>query len=91
MPDNRPEDKHYYQLIIVTGHRRHAGTKSKVITPSKTTSLVWIVIVKIQLIVAGEDDQTEVRTLIDRTRPILQRGSIDSFIMAVPKYVWDGY
>ena len=33
----------------------------------------------------GNDDETHVRTLADPHRSILQRGSIDAFIMAVPK------
>ena len=35
--------------------------------------------------VAGDDDETRVRTLADPHRPILSRGGIDAFIMAVPK------
>ncbi len=34
---------------------------------------------------AGEEDETSVRTLADPHRKILQRGGIDAFIMAVPK------
>ena len=34
---------------------------------------------------AGDDDETRVRTLSDPQRPILGRGGIDAFIMAVPK------
>ena len=34
---------------------------------------------------AGEEDETRVRTLADPHRPILARGGIDAFIMAVPK------
>jgi polycystin 1L2 len=57
-----------YQLIVFTGHRKDAGTKSKV-----------------HFIVAGDDDETRVRTLADPQRSILGRGGIDAFIMAVPK------
>ena len=53
---------------MFTGHRKDAGTKSKV-----------------HFIVAGDDNETRVRTLADPQRSILNRGGIDAFIMAVPK------
>lgn len=68
LPDNYDEDRYAYQIIVFTGHRRGAGTKSNV-----------------HFIVAGEQDETSVRTLADPNRPILQRGGIDSFVMTVPK------
>ena len=36
---------------------------------------------------AGDDDETGTRTFEDPARKVLQRGGIDSFIMAVPKSV----
>jgi polycystin 1L2 len=68
LPDNVKTDPYLYQLIVFTGHRRDAGTKSKV-----------------HFMMAGDDDETRVRTLSDPQRPILERGGIDAFIMAVPK------
>ena len=68
LPDNVKTDPYLYQLIVFTGHRRDAGTKSKV-----------------HFVMAGDDDETRVRTLSDPQRPILGRGGIDAFIMAVPK------
>ncbi|CAF3860190.1 unnamed protein product, partial [Adineta steineri] len=40
---------------------------------------------KVHFILAGEEDETIVRTFSDPHRRILQRGGIDAFIMAVPK------
>jgi polycystin 1L2 len=68
LPDNVKSDPYLYQLIVFTGQRRDAGTKSKV-----------------HFMVAGDDDETRVRTFSDPQRPILGRGGIDAFIMAVPK------
>ena len=33
LPDNDPEDKYLYEVIIYTGMRKNAGTDSKVQTP----------------------------------------------------------
>ncbi|XP_072050167.1 polycystin family receptor for egg jelly-like [Amphiura filiformis] len=30
LPDNSPTDRYYYEIVVVTGHRRNAGTQSKV-------------------------------------------------------------
>ncbi|CAF4570593.1 unnamed protein product [Rotaria sp. Silwood1] len=68
LPDNLINDKYYYQIIVFTGFRKDAGTKSKV-----------------HFVISGDDEETGVRTFEDPHRKILQRGSIDSFIMAVPK------
>ncbi|CAF1035223.1 unnamed protein product [Adineta ricciae] len=40
---------------------------------------------KVHFILAGDDDETQVRTLADPHRKILQRGGIDAFVMTVPK------
>ncbi|UJR16214.1 hypothetical protein I4U23_003124 [Adineta vaga] len=40
---------------------------------------------KVHFIVAGDDDETQVRTFADPHRKILQRGGIDAFVMTVPK------
>ncbi|XP_022109894.1 polycystic kidney disease protein 1-like 2 [Acanthaster planci] len=40
---------------------------------------------KVHFILSGEDDETEVRMFEDDKRPILQTGSIDRFVMAVPR------
>ena len=66
--DNQKSDGYLYELIVFTGHRRDAGTKSKV-----------------HFIMAGDDDETRVRTLADPHRPILGRGGIDAFVMSAPK------
>jgi hypothetical protein len=39
---------------------------------------------QVQFVIAGEQDETTVRTLADPSRRVLQRGGIDSFLMAVP-------
>jgi hypothetical protein len=39
----------------------------------------------VHFIVSGDDDETKERTL-SANRPILECGSVDSFIMAVPRY-----
>ncbi|CAF1313923.1 unnamed protein product [Adineta ricciae] len=40
---------------------------------------------KVHFILAGDDDETQVRTFADPRRKILQRGGIDAFVMTVPK------
>ncbi|CAF4044663.1 unnamed protein product, partial [Rotaria sp. Silwood2] len=40
---------------------------------------------KVHFVISGDDEETGVRTFEDPHRQILQRGSIDSFILAVPK------
>jgi hypothetical protein len=42
-------------------------------------------LLKVHFVVSGDDEETTVRTFEDPHRKILQRGGIDSFIMAVPK------
>ena len=41
--------------------------------------------IKVQFVLGGDDDETNVRIFFDRNRKILQRGGIDTFIMSVPK------
>ncbi|CAF1178747.1 unnamed protein product [Adineta steineri] len=40
---------------------------------------------KVHFIISGDDEETGVRTFEDKHRKVLQRGGIDSFIMAVSK------
>jgi polycystin 1L2 len=40
---------------------------------------------KVSFVLTGSDDETGARSFSDDRRPILQRGSIDAFVMAVPK------
>ncbi len=68
LDDNYGADEYCYEIIVFTGHRRDAGTTSKV-----------------QFIIAGDEDETKVRTFSDRHRKILQRGGIDAFVMTVAK------
>ena len=68
MGDNDRSDGYFYQIVVFTGHRKDAGTKSKV-----------------HFVLSGDDDETQVRTLADSKRSILQRGGIDAFVMTVPK------
>ncbi|CAF3751894.1 unnamed protein product, partial [Rotaria sp. Silwood1] len=66
--DNMKSDQYFYEILVFTGQRIDAGTKSKV-----------------QFILSGTNDETNVRTFSDSHRKIFQRGGIDAFIMAVPK------
>ena len=66
--DNNPHDKYFYQILVFTGHRKDAGTKSKV-----------------SFLLAGDDDETSIRTFVDPQRPIFQRAGIDAFVVSVPK------
>ncbi|UJR21041.1 hypothetical protein I4U23_024141 [Adineta vaga] len=68
LPDNQKPDQYLYQIIVFTGQRKNAGTKSNV-----------------YFVLHGDKDETDVRRLADPHRLILQRGSIDAFIMSVPK------
>ena len=40
---------------------------------------------QVHFVLGGDDDETSVRTLTDPYRKVLQRGGIDSFVMAVSK------
>ena len=66
--DNHKDDRYCYQILVFTGHRRDAGTKSKV-----------------HLIVAGDENESEVRTLCGSDRKMFERGGIDGFVMSVSK------
>ena len=39
---------------------------------------------KVSMIFSGDEDETPPRLIFDDKKPVLQRGGIDSFIMAVP-------
>ncbi|XP_071129607.1 polycystin family receptor for egg jelly-like isoform X3 [Mytilus edulis] len=66
--DNDKMDKYFYEIVVVTGMRRKAGTDSKV-----------------QFILSGEDDETDVRPLSDSKRKVLRRGTVDGFLMSAPR------
>ena len=40
---------------------------------------------KVQFIVSGDTDETDIRTLADNQRKILQKDSVNVFVMAVPR------
>lgn len=40
---------------------------------------------QVQFLIAGDWDETEVRTLNDDKRPLLKRGAADHFVMATEK------
>jgi len=42
--------------------------------------------IKVQFIISGDEDETDVRTFEDDKRKILQRGATDSFLMTCPGY-----
>ncbi|CAF3412739.1 unnamed protein product, partial [Rotaria socialis] len=65
--DNKKCDRYFYQIIVFTGMRNDAGTKSK-----------------IHFVLSGDNDETGIR-LLDAERPIVERGDIDSLLMAVPR------
>lgn len=44
---------------------------------------------KVQFIVSGEKDETDIRTLSDDKRKILRKDSVDVFVMAVPRPMGD--
>ena len=89
LSDNQPSDQYFYQILVFTGHRTHSGTNSKVrLLPSfqRDTIDIYTNDEQVHFILAGDDDETQVRTLADPHRKILQRGGIDAFVMTVPKY-----
>ena len=45
-----------------------------------------MILFKVHFVIGGNDDQTQIRTFSDPHRKIFQRGGIDAFILAVPKY-----
>ncbi|CAF1622969.1 unnamed protein product [Adineta ricciae] len=68
LADNDQSNQYFYEIIVFTGLRKGAGTKSNV-----------------QFVLSGDVDDTNVRTLSDPHRKVFQRGSVDAFLMAVPK------
>ena len=40
---------------------------------------------KVSMIFSGDEDETPPRLIFDDKKPVLERGGIDSFIMAVPR------
>ncbi|KAK8392418.1 hypothetical protein O3P69_014648 [Scylla paramamosain] len=44
---------------------------------------------KVQFILSGDRDETDIRTLADNQRKILQKDSVDVFVMAVPRPLGD--
>lgn len=44
---------------------------------------------QVSFILSGEYDETDVRSLNDTKRKVLQRGNIDVFAMTCPRYVYD--
>lgn len=40
----------------------------------------------VYFILSGEMDETDARHLVDAKRPILKRGNVDRFLLAVPRY-----
>ncbi len=86
LPDNHQVDRYFYQIIVFTGQRKNAGTLSKVRFPIIVSCLLIQLVRQVHFILGGDDDETNVRTLADPRRKILQRGGIDAFVMAVPKY-----
>ncbi len=86
LADNDHRDTYLYQLVVFTGMRANAGTKSKVINKRKEIrDLKKRIDFKVHFILSGNDDETNIRTLT-ADRRILDRGSTDSFIMAVPRF-----
>ena len=68
LEDNRKEDQYCYQIIVFTGNRKNAGTKSRV-----------------HFILAGDEDETQVRTFNHSKRQIFQRGQKNSYVMTAEK------
>ena len=73
LDDNLTNHNYFYEVIVFTGNRQEAGTDSKVM-----------------VVINGEKDETETRILNSPKNKsikisLFQRGSIDSFLMAVKK------
>jgi hypothetical protein len=47
--------------------------------------IICLISQKVHFVISGDNEETGVRTFADPHRTILQRGGIDSFIMAVSK------
>lgn len=70
LEDNSPYELYFYELIVFTGTRKNAATDSRV-----------------SFILAGSDGETGTRRLKpkDCKHKVLQRGSVNSFLMSVDK------
>jgi len=67
--DNYKEDKYCYEIIVLTGHRKDAGTKSKVQF----------------VICGDMDETKVRTFSSSSNRKIFQRSGMDAFVMTVPK------
>ena len=70
-------------MVVFTGLTINAGTSSKV--NNQIIEMNNFVFKKVHFILSGNDHETNIRTLTNSHQEILQRGSIDSFVFAVPK------
>ena len=43
---------------------------------------------KVQFIVTGEENETQIRTLSDPTKKFFKKGSLDTFLMSVDEYAY---
>ena len=70
LKDNHPSDTYFYEFIVFTGNRSESGTQSKV-----------------YFTLNGESNETDVRCLndVENSKHLLQRSSVDSFLMSVNK------
>jgi hypothetical protein len=86
--NNHQHDKSFHQILVFTGHRKDAGTKSKVklrfVSPPERF-FFFSSFRQVSFLLADDDDGTTIRTFVDPHRPTFQRAGIDAFVMSVPK------
>ena len=89
--DNERDDEYFYQVLVFTGQRKEAATKSKVRLmdgEGETETPRWF---QIYFVLSGDEHDTGVRRLRTDDQSVNKRlfgnGNIDSFLLSTPKFV----
>ena len=89
MIDNGQNDEYLYQLLVLTGQRQDAGTRSRV-HPLSSMLIIHpsIFFVQIYFNLSGDENDTTIRRLMTAEQPSQQyfrNGNIDAFLLSTPR------
>jgi polycystin 1L2 len=88
LKDNNDSDNYFYELTVFTGDHKESGTHSLVslfFNKKNPYPLFNLLLLKVSFKIDGDLNETGVRSLNGEIQSVIQRSSIDSFIMAVKK------
>ena len=91
LKDNIESDNYFYELIVFTGGCKESGTHSNVIfilthlMKFNEIKQNFFLTLKVRFKIDGDLNETGIRFLNEENKHVLQRSSIDTFIMAVKK------